>query len=140
MGSQGKRKGVETLASNYDLVVIGGGTAGLVSAAGAASLGARVALVERDKLGGDCLCGGRVPMQVLAGSTHIASLINRSRESGIETAGHKVGFPTVTDRMERVLATVEHDDPERCCKLGVGVFAYEFRFGAPFLAAVEGHV
>ncbi len=51
-----------------------------------------------------------------------------------------MGFPPVTDRMERVLATVEHDNPERCCKLGVDVFAYEFRFGAPFLAAVDSHV
>ena len=89
---------------------------------------------------GDCLCGGRILTQVLVGSTHIASLISRSRESGIKTAGHEVGFPPVTDRMKRVLATVEHDNPEHCCKLGADVFACEFRFGAPFLVAMDGHI
>jgi pyruvate/2-oxoglutarate dehydrogenase complex dihydrolipoamide dehydrogenase (E3) component len=80
------------LASNYDLVVIGGGTAGLVSAAGAASLGARVALVERDKLGGDCLHRGCVPTKTLVKSTRVASLIDRSEEFGIKTSGYEVDF------------------------------------------------
>lgn len=53
------------MASNYDLVVIGGGTAGLVSVAGTASLGARVALIERDRLGGDCLYAGCVLSKAL---------------------------------------------------------------------------
>ncbi len=80
------------MASNYDLVVVGGGTAGLVSAAGAASLGARVALVERDKLGGDCLYRGCVPTKTLVKSPRVASLIDRSEEFGIRTGGAEVAF------------------------------------------------
>nr|MDQ3302507.1 FAD-dependent oxidoreductase [Actinomycetota bacterium] len=68
------------MASRYDLIVIGGGTAGLVSAAGAASLGAKVALVERGRLGGDCLHTGCVPTKTLVKSARVAHLINHSEE------------------------------------------------------------
>ena len=127
------------MGSKYDLVVIGGGTAGLVSAAGAASLGARVALVERDKLGGDCLYRGCVPTKTLVKSARVASLIDRSEEFGIKTARYEVDFPAVMDRMEKVIETAgEHDSPERFRKLGVEVFTDEARFEAPDLVAVEG--
>ncbi|MDP9486535.1 MAG: FAD-dependent oxidoreductase, partial [Actinomycetota bacterium] len=91
------------MASNYDLVVIGGGTAGLVSSAGAASLGARVALVERDKLGGDCLYRGCVPTKTLIKSARVAHQMRRSEEYGIRSAGYEVDFPAVMDRMDRVI-------------------------------------
>ena len=77
------------MASRYDLVVIGGGTAGLVSAAGATSLGARVALVERDKLGGDCLHNGCVPTKALVKSARVAILVDHSEEYGIRTSGYE---------------------------------------------------
>jgi pyruvate/2-oxoglutarate dehydrogenase complex dihydrolipoamide dehydrogenase (E3) component len=74
------------------LVVIGYGTVGPVSAAGAA-------LVERQKLGGDCPYRGCVPTKALAMSARIASLIGHSEGFGIKTAVHEVDFPTVTYRM-----------------------------------------
>ena len=127
------------MASNYDLVVIGGGTAGLVSAAGAASLGARVALVERDKLGGDCLYRGCVPTKALVKSARVAHLVRHSEEYGIGRGGPEVDFPAVMDRMDRVIARAgEHDSPERFRGLGVEVFTEEARFEAPDLVAVDG--
>ena len=127
------------MAANYDLVVIGGGTAGLVSAAGAASLGARVALVERDKLGGDCLFRGCVPTKTLVKSARVAHLVRHSEEYGISSGEPEVNFPAVMDRMERVIAQAgEHDSPERFRGLGVEVFTDEARFEAPDLVAVDG--
>jgi pyruvate/2-oxoglutarate dehydrogenase complex dihydrolipoamide dehydrogenase (E3) component len=128
------------VAAKYDLVVIGGGTAGLVSAAGAASLGARVALAERDKLGGDCLHNGCVPTKTLVKSARVASLIDHAQEYGIKVAAREVDFPAVMDRMGRAIREAgEHDDPDRFKKLGVDVFlGHEARFVSPDEVAVDG--
>ncbi len=127
------------MKSRYDLVVIGGGTAGLVSAAGAASLGARVALVERDKLGGDCLYRGCVPTKTLVKSARVAHLVRHSEEYGVKSGGAMVDFPAVMDRMRRVIdAAGVHDSPERFRELGVDVFLEGARFEAPDLVAVDG--
>ncbi|QIN83566.1 FAD-dependent oxidoreductase [Rubrobacter tropicus] len=127
------------MASNYDLVVIGGGTAGLVSAAGAASLGARVALVERDRLGGDCLYTGCVPTKALVKSARVAHLVKNSGEYGVRNLGYEVDFPAVMGRMRRVIEEAgEHDSPERFRKLGVDVFLEEARFESPYRISVDG--
>lgn len=124
----------------YDLVVVGGGTAGLVSAAGGASMGARVALVERDKLGGDCLYYGCVPTKTLVKSAKVASLMRRAEEFGLKPVETGVDFPAVMERMRRAVATVgKHDDPERFRKLGVKLFlGDQARFESPEEISVDG--
>ena len=127
------------MTKRYDLVAIGGGTAGLVSAAGAASLGARVALVERDKLGGDCLYRGCVPTKALVKSARVAHLVRHSEEYGVRGTDSEVDFPAVMARMRRVIERAgEHDSPARFRELGVDVFEDEARFEAPDLLSIDG--
>src|SRR6516162_9831164 len=87
-------------APHYNLVVIGAGTAGLVSAAGAAGLGAKVALVERNLMGGDCLNYGCVPSKALIRCSRAAVETRRVNEFGVRLAGGvEVDFPAVMERM-----------------------------------------
>jgi pyruvate/2-oxoglutarate dehydrogenase complex dihydrolipoamide dehydrogenase (E3) component len=79
----------------YNLVVIGAGTAGLVSAAGGAILGARVALIERHLMGGDCLNYGCVPSKALIRAAHAAYAVMEAREFGIEAQVPKIQFTEV---------------------------------------------
>ena len=124
--------------SGYDLVVIGGGTAGLVAAAGGASLGAKVALIERDKLGGECLYYGCVPTKALIKSAKVASLMRRAPEFGMKEVSVEVDFQAVMARMRRVIGKAgEPDSPERFRKLGVEVFlGEEARFVEPKVISV----
>ena len=124
----------------YDLVVIGGGTAGLVSAAGGASLGAKVALVEKDKLGGDCLYRGCVPTKTLVRSAKVANLVKRSEEFGIRSGGVEVDFPAVMERMRRVIGEAgKNDDPDRFRSLGVELYlGDEATFLSPEEVSVNG--
>ena len=126
--------------SDYDLVVIGGGTAGLVAAAGGASLGARVALIEKNKLGGDCLHYGCVPTKALVKSAKVASLMRRAPEFGLGEVEVEVDFPAVMRRMRSVIEKAgEADDPDRFRKLGVEVFlGDEARLEAPQEVSVNG--
>ncbi len=124
------------------MVVIGGGTAGLVAAAGGASLGAKVALVERDKLGGECLNYGCVPTKALIRSAKVASLMRRAEEFGLEPVPVEVDFPAVMARMRAVMERAgEADSPERFRKLGVDVFlGEEASFASPREISVNGSV
>ncbi len=124
----------------YDLVVIGGGTAGLVAAAGGASLGAKVALVERDKLGGECLNYGCVPTKALIRSAKVASLMRRAGEFGMKPVPVEVDFPAVMARMRAVMEKAgEADSPERFRKLGVEVIlGEEARFEGPREISANG--
>src|SRR5919198_936455 len=92
-------------APRYNLVVVGAGTAGLVCAAGAAGLGARVALVERELLGGDCLNVGCVPSKALIRAARAAAQVRGAGAFGVRVpAGVEVDFPAVMERMRRLRA------------------------------------
>ncbi len=127
-------------AKSYNLVVIGGGTAGLVSAAGAAGLGAKVALIERHLLGGDCLNVGCVPSKALIRSSRMAADIRDAGQFGIRVPkGVEVDFPVVMERMRRLRAGIsQHDSVKRFQELGVDVFLGEGKFSGNDTMEVEG--
>lgn len=129
-----------TPAGRYNLVVIGAGTAGLVTAAGAAGLGAKVALVERDLMGGDCLNTGCVPSKALIRAARAAADVRDAAELGIEVpSGATVNFPAVMERMRRLRAGISrHDSVARFRDLGVDVFLGGGRLSGPDTVEVGG--
>jgi pyruvate/2-oxoglutarate dehydrogenase complex dihydrolipoamide dehydrogenase (E3) component len=128
-----------TPADRYDLVVIGGGTAGLVSAMGAAGLGARVALVERHLLGGDCLNTGCVPSKAIIRSARVVGELRRAASLGVRAAGVEVDFGAVMRRMrERRASVAVNDSAERLRHAGVDVFFGPARFADPATVLVDG--
>ena len=128
-----------TPTARYDLVVIGGGTAGLVSAAGAAGLGARVALVERHLLGGDCLNVGCVPSKAIIAAARAAAVARDGAPFGVRVSGVDVDFAAVMARMRRLRAEIApHDGAERFKGLGVDVFLGDGRFTGPRTVEVDG--
>jgi len=119
-----------TPAPRYNLVVIGGGTAGLVSAIGAAGLGAKVALIEKYLLGGDCLNVGCVPSKALLSAAHTAATVRDAGELGVEVpAGTRVDFAKVMERMRKLRSDISpHDSVKRLSDLGIDVFLGQGRF------------
>jgi pyruvate/2-oxoglutarate dehydrogenase complex dihydrolipoamide dehydrogenase (E3) component len=112
-----------TPGGRYNLVVIGAGTAGLVSAIGAAGLGAKVALVERDLMGGDCLNYGCVPSKALIRSSRAAYDAGHGAPFGVRDATGGVDFAGVMERMRRLRASIaHHDSARRASEAGVDVF------------------
>jgi pyruvate/2-oxoglutarate dehydrogenase complex dihydrolipoamide dehydrogenase (E3) component len=129
-----------TPAGRYNLVVIGAGTAGLVTAAGAAGLGAKVALVERRYMGGDCLNAGCVPSKGLISAARISAAARRAEEFGVRVSGEiAVDFPAVMERVRRLRADIApNDSAARFRDLGVDVFFGEGTFLGPDSIAVAG--
>ena len=125
-------------APRYNLVVVGAGTAGLVAAAGAAGLGAKVALVERHLLGGDCLNVGGGPSKGLIRSSRVMHDIRDAARYGVSSRdGFEADFPAVMERMRRLRAHISHHDSvQRFAGLGVDVFLGEARVSGP--ETVEG--
>ncbi|HEX4883955.1 MAG TPA: FAD-dependent oxidoreductase [Casimicrobiaceae bacterium] len=114
---------------DFDLAVIGGGAGGLVVAAGGASLGAKVVLVEKHKLGGDCLWYGCVPSKTLIKSARIAHQMRHADRWGLPAAAPQVDLATVMQRVAGVIRGIEpNDSPERFRGLGVDVVFGEGRF------------
>lgn len=126
-------------SGRYNLVVIGAGTAGLVTAAGAAGLGAKVALIERALMGGDCLNVGCVPSKALISAARQAAAMRGAEAYGIRTAGVEVDFATVMQRMRRLRASISpHDSAQRFRELGVDVFFGEGKFTSGQTIEVAG--
>lgn len=117
----------------YNLVVIGAGTAGLVTAAGAALLGAKVALVEKHLMGGDCTNVGCVPSKTMIRSARVVADIQNARQFGIATDNIDVDFSAVMERLRRIRAEISpHDSAKRFQQeFGVDVFFGEARFSSP---------
>jgi pyruvate/2-oxoglutarate dehydrogenase complex dihydrolipoamide dehydrogenase (E3) component len=116
-------------APRYNLVVIGGGTAGLVCAAGAAGLGATVALIERRALGGDCLNVGCVPSKALIRAANAAHAVAEAETFGVHARVERIDFPAVMARVRAVRQAISpHDSVARFASLGVDVFLGEARF------------
>ncbi len=126
-----------TRPPDVGLLVIGGGTAGLVAAQTAAGLGAKVALVERDRTGGDCLWTGCVPSKALIAAASAAADIRRGSAFGITAAEVTIDFPTVMRHVRDAIATIEPvDSPEALTDAGVTVLSGSARFTGPRTAAI----
>jgi pyruvate/2-oxoglutarate dehydrogenase complex dihydrolipoamide dehydrogenase (E3) component len=123
----------------YNVVVIGAGTAGLVTAAGTAALGGRVALVERNLMGGDCLNFGCVPSKALISSARLVQRIRESEKWGLDQQEPQFAFEKVFARMRARRAKIApHDSQERFESLGVDVFHGEARFVSAQEVRVNG--
>ncbi len=124
---------------DYNLVVIGAGSAGLVSAYIAATVKAKVALVEKEKMGGDCLNTGCVPSKALLRSAKMLSYARRAGEFGFKRTEVDFDFAEVMDRVHRIIRKVEpHDSVERYTKLGVECIIGEARITSPYTVTVNG--
>jgi len=107
---------------NYHIIVIGGGSAGLVVASGASSMGARVALIEKDKMGGDCLNAGCIPSKSFLRAAHLAADVNEAKALGLSVQLKDVNISSVMKRVNHVVETIApHDSAERFTSLGVDV-------------------
>ncbi|MGF2687492.1 FAD-dependent oxidoreductase [Marinobacter sp. DUT-3] len=123
---------------DYNLLVIGGGSAGLVSAYIAAAVKAKVALIEKHKMGGDCLNTGCVPSKALIRSAKAADTLRHANRYGLESVPVKGSFRNIMNRVQEVIAKVEpHDSPERYRKLGVECIFGEATFVSPWELEVK---
>jgi pyruvate/2-oxoglutarate dehydrogenase complex dihydrolipoamide dehydrogenase (E3) component len=126
--SRGQRGGGGALARTHDLIVIGAGAAGLTAAGGCARLGLRVALVERDRMGGECLNTGCVPSKALLATAHRAQAVREAGRLGILTAEPAVDFARLRAHVRSAIeAIAPHDSEERFRAWGVEVIRGEAR-------------
>lgn len=124
---------------DVNLVVIGAGSAGLVTAYIAAAAKAKVVLIERDRMGGDCLNTGCVPSKALIRSARIAAYLKRSEEFGVSADHLRVDFQKVMRRVQRVIEQIEpHDSVERYTELGVECIAGQASITSPYTIEVNG--
>ncbi len=124
----------------YDLVVIGGGTTGLVASQAAAALGARVALIERDRIGGECLHTGCVPSKALLAAAERAHAMRTAAEVGIEAHEPDIDFAQVMAHVRSAIAAAGVEDtPEHLRSVGVDVIEAEARFLGPGEIVAGGH-
>ncbi|MBE0599356.1 MAG: FAD-dependent oxidoreductase [Desulfuromonadales bacterium] len=146
------RKGVDLMESrrvlkdyakpkkfDYNLVVIGAGSAGLVTSYIAATVKAKVALIEKDKMGGDCLNTGCVPSKALIRSARMLSCFRRAEEFGLRRAEANFDFAEIMERVQRIIGKIEpHDSVERYTSLGVEVMQGAATITSPWTVEVDG--
>lgn len=126
---------------DYNMVVIGGGSAGLVSAYIASAVKAKVALIEKHKMGGDCLNTGCVPSKALIRSSKIFNYCRRASEFGLEPMAPKLQFSKVMERVQKVIQDIEpHDSIQRYSSLGVECITGEAQILSPYEVKVNGKV
>ncbi len=124
---------------DYNIVVIGAGSAGLVSSLIAATVKSRVALIEKNKMGGDCLNTGCVPSKALIRSAKILSYVNRAEEFGFDKGKLDFDFAQVMERVQSIIKKVEpHDSVERYTSLGVDCIHGEAKIVSPYEIEVNG--
>jgi len=127
-------------AKLYNLVVLGGGTAGLIAATEAAALGAKVALVERYLIGGDCLNLGCIPSKTIISSSRVSEEVKEAAGHGVKVlCGAEADFGAVMERMRRLRAKISrHDSVSRFRDMGIDVFLGEGSFTGPDSVKVSG--
>lgn len=122
-----------------NLIVIGAGSAGLVASLIAATVKAKVTLIERDRMGGDCLNTGCVPSKALLRSAQVAQLARRAEEFGLAPMAVQAKFPDVMARVQAVVEAIEpHDSVERYTSLGVDCVQGDARIVSPWEVDVDG--
>jgi len=121
-----------SMNETHDLVIIGGGSAGLTGASFAAQLGARVALVDKQRIGGDCTWSGCVPSKALIKAAEVAHQMRTAQRYGLSPVEPKVDLKVVMDRVRAVIADVYHEEsPEALRADGIDVFLGGARFLDP---------
>jgi pyruvate/2-oxoglutarate dehydrogenase complex dihydrolipoamide dehydrogenase (E3) component len=124
---------------HFDVVVIGGGTAGLVTASGCVRLGRKVAMIEREALGGDCLWTGCVPTKALVATAKLAHQMRHADAYGLEPVAPRITPKSVMDSMREQRRIISrHDDPEKFRKLGIDVISGDAHLAGPGVVEVEG--
>jgi len=125
----------------YNMVVIGAGSAGLVTSYIAAAVKAKVALIEKEKMGGDCLNTGCVPSKALIKSAKVAHMIKKSSEFGINSSIDSIDFSKAMNRVHDVIGKIEpHDSIERYTELGVECHTGSARIISPWEVEVNGKI
>ncbi len=134
-----QRSSAASAGHDYDIVIIGGGSAGLTAARVALSLGARVALVDKERLGGECLWTGCVPSKSLIASARVAYQTRRLADVGLQGSLGTVDLGAVMDRVQGVIETIDRgEDAAAMRKLGVDVRLGQARFRSPEALEVDG--
>ena len=124
---------------DYNLVVIGAGAAGLVTSLIAATVRAKVALIEKHKMGGDCLNTGCVPSKALIRSAKILAYVKRAKEFGFESGNIQFDFAKIMDRVQKVIRKIEpHDSVKRYTDLGVECISGDAKISSPYTVEVNG--
>ena len=126
---------------DYNLVVIGGGAAGLVTSYIAATLKAKVALIEKHKMGGDCLYTGCVPSKAFIKSAKVAHTVRNAEKFGFTSREPEVNFAALMERIQTVIGKIEpNDSPERYSALGVDCLKGDAKVISPFEISLNDRV